>query len=257
MFFQKSVNDIERTFHVFQHKSNEIVQPSGGRWTLSTKRVWTMLLVLLLIVTVSAVSAHAATCPVSPKSYISQIGTTGKYLMHLEGTPYQIGYAMGYYRPIDVVRLVRGDYVINVLNRIMPTLNTGYTPITTAGLDLLLRSSKVKSLLDSMAKTVPTEYKQEMQGIVDGVNMALTKNKIKVITYYHVLLVNLFPSLQYMTTSDLLDSLLSMNFEACQGFVAFDNATYGGSTFMGRHFMWLDNPLHETTCLGGIRADDW
>ena len=37
--------------------------------------------------------------------YIKEIGDSDNYLMHLERTPYEIGYAKGYLRPDDVIRM--------------------------------------------------------------------------------------------------------------------------------------------------------
>jgi hypothetical protein len=241
MFQRKTFDDVA-TFILSQfNNKSRLIRRAPGKMKV-------ILIALILIFSFSSMTAHAF-CWMSPKSYVKQIGTTGKYLMHLEGTPYQIGYAMGYYRPNDVVKLVHGDYVINVLHLIMPALDIGYSEIGGAGLDLLLRTPALRAFLDLVAADVPYEYKQEMRGIADGVNAALGRYIIREVTYYHVLLVNILPALQYMITSNVFDSLLNMNFEACQGFVAFKNATGDGSTFMGRHFMWTDDPLHETTLL--------
>jgi hypothetical protein len=176
------------------------------------------------------------------KSYVKPLDAPGKYLMHLEGTPYQIGYAMGRMRPRDVVRLVRGEYLAGMLSLALPVLDKGLRPVQGAAIDALLRMPGVQRVLDTMARDVPYEYRLEMKGIVDGTNAAL---RYRAVTYYHVLVVNLFPALQAVVTSSPLTDTLS----ACHGFVAFGDATRDGRTLMGRHFMWVAEPLHEITCV--------
>ncbi|MBN2159364.1 MAG: hypothetical protein JW807_08200 [Spirochaetes bacterium] len=216
-------------------------------------RMRTLIRVFLVLFIISGLAGF--TCgrpaPISPKSSITEIGDTGKYLMHLEGTPYQIGYAIGHFRPDDVVKLCHGDYVVNVLNLIMPSLGITDVEATADGLDLLLRIKAIQDLLDLMAADVPDEYREEMRGIADGTNAALGKKSaaIKPVTYHHVLLVNFLPAMQYLLTSDLVASLLSSLFESCQGFIAFGDATIDGRALMGRHFMWTPDPLDSITCL--------
>jgi hypothetical protein len=83
-----------------------------------------------------------------------------------------------------------------------------------------------------------------MKGIVDGTNKALGRQAV---TYYHVLLVNLFPALQSFITSPLVGQGVRSVVTSCQDYVAFGKATYDGRTLMGRHFMWVGDPLHEIT----------
>lgn len=178
------------------------------------------------------------------KSYVRELDTPGKYLMHLEGTPYQMGHAMGRLRPDDVVRLVHGEYAVNMLSIVVPLVDKGSRQVQGAFVDELLRMPNVQRALDLMGKDVPYEYRIEMKGVVDGTNEALGRQAV---TYYHLLLVNLFPALQSLMTSPLVGDLVRAQVSSCQDYVAFGKATYDGRTLMGRHFMWVSDPLHEIT----------
>jgi hypothetical protein len=173
------------------------------------------------------------------KSYIREIGNTGKYFMHLEGSPYEIGYAMGHFRPDEVVNLVHGEYVVSMFNFIQPSSDTVIGTDMGDRVDKFLRMPAVQRILDTMSRDVPYEYRLEMKGIVDGTNEALG---VKAITYYHVLLVNFFPALQSLTTSEQVMKYLTLLFQDCNGYVAFGNATSDGRTIMGRHAMWAGDP---------------
>jgi hypothetical protein len=197
-----------------------------------------LLLFLIFLIGVPAFASDA----VYKKSYIREMNGTGKYLMHLEGTPYEIGYAMGHFRPDEVVNIARGEYVISMINYIQPP-DSGTEMDTAQGerVDSLLRMPAVQLLLGSMARDVPYEYKLEMQGVADGTNEAL---HTKAITYHHVLLVNFFPALQALTTSEQAMKYLALLFQDCNGYVAFGKATSDGRTIMGRHAMWAGDPRY-------------
>jgi hypothetical protein len=219
---------------------NRLLSRQGDMKRASRPWIIALLLVLLALPVLPALANAAG----SDKSYIRALGSPGKYLMHLEGTPYQMGYAMGHLRPGDVVRLVHGEYAVNMLSLVLPILDKGIRPVQGALVDDLLRMPGVQDILDAMARDVPYEFKLEMKGIADGTNEAL---HYKAVTYHHILLVNLFPALQSLVTSGPLVQSMQGAIRSCQDYVAFGKATYDGRTLMGRHFMWVSDPLHEIT----------
>jgi hypothetical protein len=198
---------------------------------------------LLCVLFLAALTSAAHAAP-GKGSYIKPLGAAGKYLMHLEGTPYEMGYAMGHMRPDDVVRLVHGEYVVSMLGIVLPVAGAGSRYVQGSYVDSALRLPGVQAALEVMARDVPYEYKLEMKGIVDGTNDALGR---KAITYYHVLLVNLFPALQSLVTTRTFGDYMQTVISSCHEYVAFGKATYDGRTLLGRHFMWVDDPLHEIT----------
>ncbi|HNY64935.1 MAG TPA: C45 family autoproteolytic acyltransferase/hydrolase [Deltaproteobacteria bacterium] len=197
------------------------------------------MLAAVLVLSPLTLSAHVATYK---KSFIDEAGTPGKYLMHLEGSPYEIGYAMGYLRPKEVVDYVHGEYIMSMFSFIR---GDGYSdesdPAQGELVDALLRIPAVKLLLETVARGVPYEYRLEMKGIMDGTNDALG---YKAVTYHQVMLVNVFPVLQSLTTSKQVMGLLELMFSDCNGYVAFGKATCDGRALMGRHLMWVGDPRY-------------
>jgi hypothetical protein len=90
------------------------------------------------------------------KSYVKELDTPGKYLMHLEGTPYQIGYAMGSLRPGDVVRLVHGEYAVSMLSIVVPLVDGGSRQVEGSLVDGLLRLRACRGPSTSWERTPPT-----------------------------------------------------------------------------------------------------
>ncbi|OHD63164.1 MAG: hypothetical protein A2176_11505 [Spirochaetes bacterium RBG_13_51_14] len=198
---------------------------------------------LFLAVAVVSVIAQSGCAPLAPgkKCYVKEIGSTGKYIMHLEGTPYEIGYAMGYFRPKEVERMCSFEYFQGVLDDSLGEWAEILEPLYEVKWLVDLGIDIFKILTNGFRINVPEEYLDEMQGIVDGVKAADPHSTLE---FDDVLMLNLsvdvLLSLQYSLYYPL-DSAT----ESCNSFVAFNNATSDGRTLMGNHFMYPAAVYHE------------
>ncbi len=198
--------------------------------------------------------------PVGPndKCYIKEINQTGKYLMHLEGSPYEIGYAMGYFRPEDVMRICHSEYYLGCIQDfylgglpeymreaavLILSLKCTYTA-TDIMIDILVNCIATQPLFNKLKEEIPEEYIEEMEGIAQGVNDALPGAHI---TLNHLVFFNIQRMLFTLDSNRPLSFLSRDNLHSCQGYVAFDEATDDGRVLMGRHYQWTDKVLHETT----------
>lgn len=184
------------------------------------------------------------------KYYISELDPiTGKKLIHVEGTAYERGFAIGYEFPVETMRNCSEEYYIAVVRGMLGEwvdLFTNIDPLVDFIIQCVLELTKVHK------KNVPAKFIDEMQGIVDGVNYALPDAKLKL---NDLLMLNLSIDVIQSLSGDIL-AYFGLNIEdfadflphACQGFVATGNATADGSTIMGRHFMFPWEVFNET-CL--------
>ncbi len=208
------------------------------------------------------------------KGYIEEIGPN-KYLMHLEGTPYEMGYQQGYLGPTSVSRLATEEWfkavVMNLLeapewilqfimsdvmdyNRL---LNVVGSVVDSGTLSQLAAQSgdSLDTLLDKMldlcrltvaynTRYVPQQFLDEIQGVADGCTDAGYT-----VTYEDVLLLNMgmdaMLALTYPVVEPYLFWLDLFSFLSCSGFVAQGSATVGGHTIMGRHWQFTSYILHE------------
>jgi len=173
------------------------------------------------------------------KSYVKDFGG-GKKLLHLEGTDYEMGYAMGYLLPNEVRRITSLEYYVAVVDMITGgALRALYIPWVEE-----LAQHIVAFLTDLQLGQVPAEYVHEMQGIVDGVNAATPDQKK--LQFNDVILLN-------MANDVLFTFLYKINalglFNSCHGFVVTGDATTDGRTLMGRHFMYPSVVFYETALL--------
>lgn len=174
---------------------------------------------------------------------------TGKKMIHVEGSAYERGFAIGYEFPEETIRNCSKEYYIAVVRGMMGEWIDLFTDF-----DLLVEGiiAGVLELTKVHEKNIPAEFKDEMQGIVDGVNYARPDAKFKL---DDILMLNLSIDVIQSLMGDVLASL-GLNMEdlapflphACQGFVATGNATADGGTLMGRHFMFPYEVFNET-CL--------
>ncbi len=171
------------------------------------------------------------------KCYVKKIGDGkyGKYLIHLEGSPYEMGYAMGIFRPDAVERICSSEYYVAVVKYI-----AGDWVDYIADIDWLVDTiiAGVKGLTLIHENSVPDEYIEEMRGIADGVTAVKPDTELE---YTDILMLNM--------SMDVVFSLLYQFYEPqgelCNGFVAHGGATVDGNVFLGRHFMYPDEVFSE------------
>ena len=164
----------------------------------------------------------------------------GKRLLHLEGSPYEMGYAMGSLLPDDVRRITSMDYFRGVIDLLTGEM---LSDLYNTWLEDFAKWV-VELLTDIQLVYVPGEYIAEMKGVVAGVNDA-TPDAAK-LRFNDVLLLNLANDVLF--TFMLRIEALGL-FHACNGFVVTGDATVDGRTLMGRHFMYPSVVFYETALL--------
>lgn len=176
---------------------------------------------------------------VSEKCYIKEIGPNDKYLLHLEGTPWEIGYSIGRMKAGDICKLASSEYSMAVMSE-----------LTRGKYDFLFKRKWVGDLMQSFArhqvkklvKSIPEEYLEEMVAITAGVNDELPQARLNV---YDVMVLNVGMD----TIFSWLYRTNMMNAHGCQGFVVHGEATIDGCTYMGRHFMYPGHIIKDTMLL--------
>jgi predicted choloylglycine hydrolase len=168
--------------------------------------------------------------------YLKDLGN-GKKLLHLEGSAYDRGYAMGYLLPNEVRRITSMEYIRAVIDGMT---DGSLSQIYDTWIEEFAVNA-IKLLTDVKMSAVPAEYITEMKGVVAGVNDA-TPDAAK-LKFDDVLLLNMGSDVIYsfLYEIDYLQSLSS-----CNGFVVTGNATADGRTLMGRHFMYPPEVFNET-----------
>jgi hypothetical protein len=200
------------------------------------------------------------------KGYLTYIGG-GKKLLHVEGTPWQMGYQHGYLLAsgvaemassetfkqiilgfvgldVDEARDLLEDYITKgVVKDLLGWLISSSTIDALFNtlddiLDILIEIIKI--ILTFNDNYVPSEFLSEMQGIAAGAR-ARGYN----VEYEQILLLNMgfdaILSFVYPVVTPLLPILELLGFHMCDGFVARAGATTDGRTIMGRNFMF--NPV--------------
>ncbi|WP_371804571.1 C45 family autoproteolytic acyltransferase/hydolase [Candidatus Lokiarchaeum ossiferum] len=244
------------------------------------KKVLSLSLIGLLMVTSLAnfVQSASATSIISyspdGKGYLEEL-TSGKYLMHLEGSPYEMGFQQGYLDPISVSRLASDDWmrevVLNMLEADDWILNLVFNEVLSRNrlenvvgnvvsdeiLDQVAAASgdsiddKLFKLLDLChvlveynTRYVPQAFLDEIQGVADGATAAGVP-----VTYEQVLLLNMgmdaLLALAYPVVEPLLWLIDLFAFLSCSGYVAQEDATTDGHTIMGRHWQFTSYVTHE------------
>jgi hypothetical protein len=208
------------------------------------------------------------------KGYIMEIDN-GKYLLHMEGTPYEMGYQQGYLGPTSVSRLASQDWfkgvVMNLLdapewileiimsdvmsyNRLTDEVGSVVDDATLQqlsaqsgdDLDTLLDKmfALCRILVDHNTQYVPQEFLDEIQGVADGCTDAGYP-----VPYEDVLLLNMgmdaMLALCYPVVEPYLFWMDLFAFLSCSGFIAQDDATVNGNTIMGRHWQFTSDVLYE------------
>lgn len=182
-------------------------------------------------------------------SYLKDIGN-GKKLLHLEGSGYQRGYAMGYLLPDDVRKMTSMEY----FRAIISAMTGGYIDSVYGTWMEEAGKFVVSFLTDMQLGNVPLDYIQEMLGIADGVNAATPDGTL--VTFNDVVLLNLASDVLFSFIYQLNNSDASNTFSSCNGFVAARHATTDGRTLMGRHFMYPPDMFYETALLVEYKPGD-
>lgn len=227
-----------------------------------------------------SVQAYINIVETSPdgKGYLAEL-SPGKFLLHLEGTGYEMGYQAGYLDPESVVALASEDWFKNVILNMLEADNSTLEWIMADIMDYDRLVDVVGSVVDSITlqslaaadtdnleqmlqklldlclilininiNYVPQEFLDEMQGIVDGV-----LDQGYYITYDDVLLLNMgmdpMLALAYPVIEPLLFWMDLFAFLSCSGFIATDDATTNGQTIMGRHWQFTSYITHEEMIL--------
>ena len=241
-----------------------------------------LILVILLIPSFGMINRASANPIIaySPdgKGYIEELNT-GKQLIHMEGSPYEMGYQQGYLDPVSVTRLASVDWfkavVMNLLDaddwilefimkdvldydRLIDEVGSVVDEPTIAAvaaqsgddLDMLLDKlfSLCRVLIAYNTIYVPQEFLDEIQGVADGATDAGYP-----VSYEDVLLLNMgmdaMLALAYPVIEPYLFWMDLFSFLSCSGYVAQDAATTDGHTIMGRHFQFTTYVTHEEMSL--------
>lgn len=225
----------------------------------------------------SALSNVVAYSP-DGKGYLQEI-ESGKFLLHMEGSGYEMGFQQGYLDPISVSRLASVDWfktvVMNLLdaddwilelimgdvlsyNRLMNVVGSVIPEPIIASV-AAQSGENLDSLLDKLfvlclelskynSRYVPAEFLQEIQGVADGCTAAGYP-----ITFDDVLLLNMgmdaMLALAYPVVEPYLFWMDLFSFLSCSGFIAQGYATENGHTIMGRHWQFTSYVTHEEMIL--------
>jgi len=210
------------------------------------------------------------------RGYLKEIGSN-KFLMHIEGTPYEMGYQQGYLGARSVSRLATEDWfkavVLNLLeapdwilllimyqimdyNRLVDVVGSvvdHYTLWVLSAklgddLDTLLNKMFIlcRMLVNVNIQYVPPEFLEEIQGVVDGCNDAPGDYFV---THEDVLMLNMgmdaMLALAYPVIEPYLPWMDLFAFLSCSGFVVQGAGTTKEQTIMGRHWQFTSYVLHE------------
>ena len=171
---------------------------------------------LVLVVLVALLYVHEGRGPVETvdlgwKAFAEEID--GTKVVHLKGTPYELGYAHGKLLREDVQEVAGG--LAGALDQL--SRQTGVPRfIARYMLDLLYKRT---------SPYIPQRYKRELEGLADGAGVSLRK-----LRWAHVISV--------------------ITERACSSFAVFGPATVDGKLYHGRNFDWaMSLGLQDKTAL--------
>jgi isopenicillin-N N-acyltransferase like protein len=152
------------------------------------------------------------------KAYVEEVD--GTMVLHLKGTPYEMGYQHGALARDQVqASFARFDALIEEAK--------DEVGLSRFAADLLLDFVYARC-----AKYIPERYKREMEGIADGAGIPL----------------------QMVRRCNVLSVVTE---RGCSSFVAFGKATGNGKTYHGRNFDWImEGGLQDSTALILYEPDD-
>lgn len=204
------------------------------------------------------------------KGYLKEIGPQ-KFLLHVEGSSYEMGYQHGFLCAENVSKMTSDEYFVNFMAEFVGVEGDG---LLEAFIGVELFIALFGSIIDPEIieeifyavdneltefllaffiylcqlnlKYVPNEFIEEMQGVADGATDAGYETRFE-----NVLLLNmafdLVLSFYYPIMTPI--SFFSDLFHACNAYVAHGSATVDGRTIMGRDYMFLSDAYHDVLLL--------
>ncbi len=192
-----------------------------------------LLAALVVLSLVICIPAHATEIARYGKGYVIKLDEN-KYLLHVEGNPYEMGYQHGYLLAEGVKRMT---------SEFPPAVFKSFG-VPEELIPAVVKLAKKLALENE--KYVREEFREEMKGIADG-----ARARGYDVTYEDVLALNMgfdaILSIVYPITTPLLP--WKSDAISCDGFVAFDDATVDGRVLMGRSFMFTPDVFHEEALL--------
>jgi len=204
-----------------------------------------------------------------------------KKLMHLEGSPYEMGYQHGYLLAEGVQYMTSTEYLCSLMMDfaidltvfdvkemfiepmiallgwlIDPEILEAFVEDTS---DFILETGRelfMMPIIEHNLQYVPEEFIEEMQGVADGATDAGYPTDLE-----NLLLLNMgmdaavglmYPFLAIVESIPgipLFIKRLFENFHACNGFVVYGNATTDGRVLMGRDFQFSEYGFYETSLM--------
>jgi len=165
------------------------------------------------------------------KSYLEQT-SNGKSLMHLEGSPYEIGYAMGYLHPESVFKMCSNEYLLGMIAYFTPLK---FNHIKQFDFIITIAKKVLKNICRGHKRFIPQEYIEEMEGIAAGAT-----DRGYPVSFDDVLFLNTgidaMASIYYPLLVPFRKVIEAPH--SCNGFVAFGNATENSNVYMGRDLMY-------------------
>ncbi len=193
------------------------------------------------------------------EGYIEEIGTN-KFLLHLEGTPFKMGYQHGFLCAEAVSYMTSYEFFKQLL---LESIGLDYDSSKEFLIEILndVKKNKIYSglitddfeddvfriifdiityiVLDNV-KYVPAEFLKEAEGIASGATDVLGYE----VPYINVLLLNMafdaLLSIVYPIVTPLLPFNELLGFHSCNAFIVHGEGTTDGRTIMGRDFMFTE-----------------
>jgi len=210
--------------------------------------------------------------------------TNNKSLLHVQGSPYQMGYQHGYLCASNVSRMASMEYFMVIFNMVFDFAGNIVEDLEKIAKDTIIETFKdiipeetinqifedakqfsidlFFKLLHFICKLnehyVPQEFRDEMRGVAEGATAAGYET-----SYENVLFLNMgmdalfslvFPLATILLAIDAIDG--TIDFHMCNGFVATGDGTDGATTIMGRYFMYPDDVFREYALLIEQDPDD-
>ena len=178
--------------------------------------------------------------------FLAENAKTGKRLLYLEGTHYDIGYQVGYLCP-EGVQLMVHDYCNDVLFEMLDL------PFASKDLGPLWEFIRtwLEDLVVATEDAVPTSFREEMQGIADGYASASAMGRVPgdmPVEYADVLLLNQgMDAISSLTYNGLGKAGLACNQFACWG-----PHTKDGRLFHGRDFQFYTAGVYQDVSLVAV-----
>jgi isopenicillin-N N-acyltransferase-like protein len=143
--------------------------------------------------------------------------SNGIFILHLKGSPYQMGYQHGRLLK-DQIKILYNDYLLATLKE-----------KTKDEKRFKVYFNFFKQKAKALEKFIPQEYKEEMKGIADGSGLA----------YSDVLIMHTF--------LDVLSypKFFKKGFKTCTNFVVLNEATENSQLIHGRNLSWPSRGLLE------------